>query len=354
MIVTPPLKPELLTQVETDFGSTICKHIFRKIMFYQLWVNRSLPVGMILSFYGSQEFAGGGLIDKPNGKFWQWCDGGVINNPNSPLNGQNTPDFKEKFLKGGLTIGALGGQSTINLSHNHGGVTSVENQTGGGGADAGGDAAQGTFHAHSIASNLSSAESVIPPYFETQYYLRVDGGGTEQGAFTSTTGDFIDEIQAKFGKIVSFEFAETLLNNFSVLDALIPIGAIVPIMVNIPNVPQADGNIWQECDGSEITNENSPLRSIGGVTNFVPDMRDRYVKVPAAFGLAGGQGGVNQYDFTHNHSGYTEFHEAPAGMDRSDNANQARQFHRHTVQTDLSVINTEPPFFTVKFYMRIQ
>ena len=353
-IETPLLKPSVLRSIETDFGSTICKAIWRKVMMFQLWTNRSLPVGMILNHYGSQTYANGDPLAGPNTDYWQWCDGGVIANANSPLNGQNTPDFKEIFLKGASTIGTIGGQPTINLQHNHGGITSYEHQANGSGGDSGGDTTVGTFHAHGIANNMSTAESVIPPYKEIQYYIRVDGGAGQKAPGLSTViGDAIEEDFGKFGTIMSNELATLLYNNTLWLDAMMPLGTVVPIMTNIPGVPPVDLNVWQECNGAEILNENSPLRSIGGNQYFTPDMTDRYIRVPTAFGESGLQGGVNTYDFAHNHTGYTEYMINPAGMDHSD-AVRAHDRHRHTLPGDLSVINTEPPFYTVKFYMRIQ
>jgi hypothetical protein len=352
-IETPVQRPELLKQLETDFGSTTSKYIWRKVMLWQLWMSRSIPVGSIISFFGSTTFANGDPLVGAKENYWQWCNGSAISNASSPLNGQTIPDFREKFLKGSSTIGSLGGQSTINLLHQHSGFTGLENQVGGNGGDNGGDETAGTVHNHPIDIELSSVENVIPPYSEVQYYMRVDGGANQAGGSLSTNiGDLIDNDVSEFAKIFSQDFATLLYNNNIWFDALIPLGMVVPIMTNIPGVPAPDSNIWQECNGSEIVNENSPLRSVGASQYYTPNLIDSYVRVPSVFGLAGQVGGVNQFDFTHNHSGFTHDFESPAGMDHGG-VDRAVDRHRHTFETDLAIFNTEPPYYTVKFFIRI-
>jgi len=84
----------------------------------------------------------------------------------------------------------------------------------------------------------------------------------------------IDDDKALMGVIASSELATELSSNVDAMNLLIPLGEIVPILVGIPGVPTPDANVFQLCDGSEITNANSPLRSIGGVQRFTPNMED--------------------------------------------------------------------------------
>lgn len=366
-ILTPQLKPNALQKIESDFGSTIASFIWKNVLQHQLWVNRSIPLGSILSFYGSQLLARTDLIDElipqPDSSFWQWCDGSIINNANSPLFGEATPDFREKFLKGYPILGLIGGQSTVNLSHNHGGTTSSRSD---GStqiiADVGNDPIRaGAEHAHSISYDWSANESFIPPYSEVQYYLRIDGGAGSTipslDNFLSTTfGSLINDQMAEYAKILSNEMATMIYYNSFLLDSLIPIASIIPIMTNIIGVPGPDLNIFQECDGSEITNENSPLRSIGGSQRFVPNLLDHYIRIPSSFGLSGNFGGLNDSNqFKHNHGGQTSGHPNPEGGDPSNSLHMAEPWHVHQVFNDLiNPINIEPPFYTVKFFMRIQ
>lgn len=364
-IETTSLKPEIIKRIESDFGSTIAAFIWKKVLEHQLWTNRSIPIGSIMTFFGSQLLARTGpsdvIIPQPDASFWQWCDGAAITNANSPLLGANTPNFQEKFLKGLATAGLFGGQSTINIQHNHGAITSSETdrspeQI----ADDGSDHTNGGFHAHTVANSWPTAESVIPPFIEMQYYLRIDGGPgsstpSAEDTISTSFGDLINDDLVKYAKILSQELATALHLNALLLDTIIPVGSVIPIMTNIAGVPLVDTNVFQECDGAEITNENSPLRSIGGEPRFVPNLIEHYIRVPSTFGLSGQTGGLNDNNFSHNHTGKTQIHENPEDVDPSNDAFMGKRTHFHNIEADfLNLVNVEPPFATVKFYMRIQ
>jgi hypothetical protein len=166
----------------------------------------------------------------------------------------------------------------------------------------------------------------------------------------------IDSDDLKFGEIISEEISTLLKNNIDLLTHIVPIGEMTPIMTNIPGVENPDPNIWQECDGSEITNINSPLRSIGDQKRYTPNMTDRYLKIPNIFGQSGQEGGLNDtYIFRHNHGGYTGYFTAPEDGDSSSGQYMTKKSHRHTINYSFNyAINVEPPFYTVKWYMRIQ
>ena len=171
-ILIPQLKPELFRQFESDFGTSIAETLWKRMIDHQNWLNKAVPVGIVLFFYGSQTYADSDPIDQPNVN-WQFCDGSAVVNSNSPLFGQNVPDLRELFLKGSLSIGTLGGSDDVNLSHSHGGVTgatldaeAVANTEGG--ADQGGP----SLHTHSIPSALGIT-SKLPPYVELQPFMRI-------------------------------------------------------------------------------------------------------------------------------------------------------------------------------------
>ena len=166
----------------------------------------------------------------------------------------------------------------------------------------------------------------------------------------------IDEDDLEFGDIVSYELATIIKDNIDLLSLAVPTGEVVPIMVGIPGVPTPDANIWQECNGSEIINENSPLRTIGGVQRFTPDLRERYIKVPQIFGQSGDEGGLNDsYIFRHNHAGVTGGFVAPEDGDPSGSQFMTAINHAHTIDYSFDfATNVEPPHFTVKWFMRIQ
>jgi len=79
-----------------------------------------------------------------------------------------------------------------------------------------------------------------------------------------------------------------MVQNSNYLLNLRPLKSIVFLEVNQSGVPPIDLSVWQECGGTlserEITNPNSPLRSMGAVENFVPDFRDKYPRVTTGAG----------------------------------------------------------------------
>jgi hypothetical protein len=166
----------------------------------------------------------------------------------------------------------------------------------------------------------------------------------------------IDLDDLKFGKVISFDIAAILKNNVDLLSLIVPIGEVVPIMVGIPGVPTPDSNIWQLCDGSEITNENSPLRSIGAEIRYAPDLRDNFIKVPQSFGNCGEVGGLSYtYIFRHNHAGVTGYYNSPTDVDPANDARQCSASHNHTIDYSFDyAMDVRPPFYVVKFFMRIQ
>ena len=166
----------------------------------------------------------------------------------------------------------------------------------------------------------------------------------------------IDSDDLKFGNIISYEVATELKENIDLFSLLVPVGEVIPILVDIPGVPTPDSNIFQECNGSEITNENSPLRTVGAIQKFTPDMRDRYIKVPQVFGQSGNLGGLNNsYIFRHNHGGATGSHIAPEDGDASNQQQSTKPDHAHLVSYSFDFqTNVEPPFYTLKWFMRIQ
>jgi len=165
----------------------------------------------------------------------------------------------------------------------------------------------------------------------------------------------IDDDRALFGVISSNELATELAENITLMDLLIPLGEIVPILVGLTGVPAVDANVFQLCDGSEITNANSPLRTIGGSQKFTPNMSNRYIKVPTVFGQSGQVGGVNvETGLSHDHFGITGDFTSPEAVDQDDDLQESAFIHAHPIAVGLSSIPVEPPFIGVKFYMRIQ
>lgn len=350
MITIPSKRPKTLRAFEVDFGTTISEAIWDRVIQAINWYNDALPIGSILPFYQQQTFANGDPVADPMAMF-QYCDGAAVGNVNSPLFGQNLPDLRDFFLKGGPIIGLTGGNLSLNLSHSHGGFTGIKDDTDSSALriDDGAELQEGHAHRHSMFADLG-VQSLVPPYIDLQYYMKVDGAATIDALLGYTQ---IDDDYSKFGRIVSTEFAQLIKLALDYISSAMPIGDVMPIMTDIPGVV-INPKIWQECDGSEIVDPDSPLHTTPGTPRFTPNMVDRYVKFPT-IGLVGLAGGSNtRSDMGHNHGGITDSNGYDDNADL-DNDHFPSTEHRHSISTDLaSVYNVEPPYKTVKFFMRIQ
>ena len=167
----------------------------------------------------------------------------------------------------------------------------------------------------------------------------------------------LDNDLGEFGAIHSQELAFNLRKNFEILFGTLQIGEIVPIMTNIPGVPTPDANIWQLCDGSEITNLASPLRSLPSDPRFTPDLSDnRYPRMKTtALGTIGNSGGTNQSpDLTHTHNIVEhEYTDKTIDGDK-DGVPDVSEKHTHTVPPEpLGIFDMEPSFSSVNYFMRI-
>lgn len=176
MIVIPQIPPKLLKSLEADFGSSVANAIWKRMIEHQNYINASMPVGLVMWFYGSQRYADGSpgtLITQPSSN-WQFCNGGLITNTNSPLLGQNVPDLRQRFLRGGSTIGTLGGSNVLVLAHSHGGFTGSTDDREGSPPRTDDDVERniGNPHVHPIDADLSNRPK-LPPYTELQPFMRI-------------------------------------------------------------------------------------------------------------------------------------------------------------------------------------
>lgn len=95
------------------------------------------------------------------------CNGSVLSDAASPLNGQTMPDLNttKRFLRGSATSGTTGGSDTVNLEHTHG-LTSIGSISLGGGG--GSTVTLGTPN-----NGLSATTSTLSAYMEVVYIIRV-------------------------------------------------------------------------------------------------------------------------------------------------------------------------------------
>ena len=174
MIENLQLKPQRVFAHECDFGTSAARFLWMKMINNHQYVEKCFPIGFVLFFYASQTNASGVRVPTPNPEIWALLDGHVVNDPDSPLHGITLPDPRGRFLKGHNIQGLTGGQSTINITHNHGGATgATDDRQPDFQADGGGDYNTGATHTHAMSSAWSSAEPVIPPYVEIQMYMRI-------------------------------------------------------------------------------------------------------------------------------------------------------------------------------------
>lgn len=167
----------------------------------------------------------------------------------------------------------------------------------------------------------------------------------------------IDTDLADFGDILSQELATAIRSNIDALYGHFPIGEIAAIVGGIPGLNPPNPDIWQVCNGSEITNPASPLKSVPGQQRFTPNLTDRFIRFPAAnISEVNTTGGINERNFEHDHQGFTEYSISPEGADRTtDGLQNTSQQHRHKISPALTQnFNLEPPYFVLKFYMKIQ
>ena len=141
-------------------------------------------------------------------------------------------------------------------------------------------------------------------------------------------------------------------NNNWLLD-LMPLGSIVAIQTNQAGGGTPDANIYQFCDGSEITNSNSPIRSIGLNQRFVPDLRAKFPRA-ANNATTNPTGGSWDHNLSHAHGTG-----GPSTVGNTITANKGdrrrRDFHSHDVPEqyeDPTTIET-PAYITYNLYMKI-
>lgn len=100
---------------------------------------------------------------------WVECDGSVLSDADSPLNGETIPDLNgdNRFLRGNSTSGSTGGAETMAHTHTY---------QGSGLNDAGGGAHNDSFNSGTDAVHTSSAASNTenrPPFYTVVWIIRI-------------------------------------------------------------------------------------------------------------------------------------------------------------------------------------
>lgn len=149
------------------------------------------------------------------------------------------------------------------------------------------------------------------------------------------------------------EIIRKLIRNNNFLLDLAPIGTIIFVNINQQGGGQPNSNYWQICDGSEITNPNSPLRSIGLNLRYTPDFKDRY-PCGADTTTVNNFGGTHTHMLQHQHT--TGGANTDGGGLKKKGSRNRRNPHGHILPTQYEEDGTlveAPAYVYLVAYMKI-
>ena len=120
------------------------------------------PVGTVLPWLKSFTGVPGTL---PEG--YMECDGSVVSDAGSPLNGETLPDLNgdNRFLRGSSTSGTTGGSDTKDLTHQHF-MNNIE--------DVNGTGVSWGFNSSNPTTQDggSATQDILPSYYEVVWIIR--------------------------------------------------------------------------------------------------------------------------------------------------------------------------------------
>lgn len=152
---------------------------------------------------------------------------------------------------------------------------------------------------------------------------------------------------------VSEETIRKLVQNMNMLSRLACVGQIRLAQPNIPGAPQPSLIQFQYCDGSEITEPNSPFKTTGGVNRFTPNMTDKYIR-GAANATATAAIGAATANFQHDHGGATGLWCHPVGPEDGDEEPSVSFCHDHSISPDLDPASPlDPQYIYLAIYLKI-
>lgn len=155
-----------------------------------------------------------------------------------------------------------------------------------------------------------------------------------------------------YKRSTSEETIKKFVHDINMQSKFAPIGTIRCIQLNQSGVQVPDPNIWQLCEGGEIVHPTSPLRSVGLILRFAPDMRNHYLRgtTDTNNNLVGGAATIN---LRHSHGGATGSLEGPIRGEEG-NEKTARVNHSHPINDDLSDVEPlNPAYQELAFYIKI-
>lgn len=166
----------------------------------------------------------------------------------------------------------------------------------------------------------------------------------------------LDDDDVKAGTLVSVETFSSIADNINYLMDSAAVGKIAIILYGLPGVPIPNPKYWQEVDGSEVTEEDSPIR---GTTLPNNKLRGQYLRGCDVIGDVGNHGGDNLKNLRHNHGGTTtilaDVDPETLHTNQDNDQYNCTPFHTHTLLGDLSATqNFEPAHIRIRTYMKIR
>lgn len=158
--------------------------------------------------------------------------------------------------------------------------------------------------------------------------------------------------EVKYEAPINEETLKKIVYNNNWLLDLVPVGSIVYLQTNQPGGGTPDPNVYQFCDGSEITNINSPLRSIGLNQRFTPDLRGRFPRGTSS-ATTNTKGGTWDHNLEHAHTTGLPS-SAGGGLDKKGDRRRRDQ-HTHVIyeQYDNPTTIETPAYIAYNAYMKI-
>jgi hypothetical protein len=162
----------------------------------------------------------------------------------------------------------------------------------------------------------------------------------------------IEDAEVGVERPVSDETVRKLIQNVNMLSGLAKIGQVISVAVNQIGVPAPQPNQFQQCDGTEITQENSPLQSTGGFDRFTPQLEKFFIRGAPDESSNFQTDAELTNDLSHTHSTGTVH--TPNVGEEGDERHGYDHDHNHGVDTDLSAAEPiDPAHMKVVFYLKI-
>lgn len=151
----------------------------------------------------------------------------------------------------------------------------------------------------------------------------------------------LDSNELNINRPVSEETVRKLIQNINLLGQLAIIGSIRAIAVNTPGVPPPNTDQFQYCDGGEITNDFSPLRSTSGHTRTTPKIADKYLRGALNVDVNDDTGdlavgGFVTRDLSHTHNTANVFQNVTVGEEGDERHAYNNRAHNHGIDADLN------------------